>query len=202
MREPATVAEYATLVDPAVRPIFRATRAFVRKHAPELLERISMDVHPWYFRGREGVLYLADHSKHVTLGFAFGARLRDPEGILEGTGKSSRHVKVRTKADLTPDLARLIASAAQHDAGPREEVVRFRARVEREDEGVFIVLPFDAKTRFGKARPKVEAKVGAASRVTTLASYGGKGYLGLPKAFRALAKVDVGDVVDVELRPT
>ena len=35
------------------------------------------------------------HRDHVNLGFYYGAALEDPEGLLEGTGKKLRHVKVR-----------------------------------------------------------------------------------------------------------
>ena len=34
------------------------------------------------------------HSDHVNLEFAHGNELEDPEGILEGTGKKLRHVKI------------------------------------------------------------------------------------------------------------
>jgi hypothetical protein len=113
MPKPATVAAYVAQVDEPVRPLFRAVRAFVRKHAPELQERIHMDV-PTYW-GSQALLYLADHSRHVNLGFTQGARLADPDGLLEGTGKSMRHVKVRSRDDLTPALARLVRAAVALD---------------------------------------------------------------------------------------
>lgn len=113
MAKPATVAAYVAQVDEEVRPVFRAVRAFVRKHAPGLRERIYMDV-PTYW-GEVPLLYLADHARHVNLGFMRGAGLDDPDGLLEGTGKSMRHVKVRAKADLTPALARLVRRAAESD---------------------------------------------------------------------------------------
>lgn len=39
--------------------------------------------------------YIGVHASHVNLGFYRGASLRDPAGLLEGTGKNLRHVKVR-----------------------------------------------------------------------------------------------------------
>jgi hypothetical protein len=52
--------------------------------------------------------------EHVTFIFLRGAALPDPEGLLEGTGKSVRHVKVRTVADVRrPGLKRLIVEAAK-----------------------------------------------------------------------------------------
>jgi hypothetical protein len=37
--------------------------------------------------------------EHVVFGFMRGAMLRDPEKLLEGTGKYLRHVKLRSVAD-------------------------------------------------------------------------------------------------------
>ena len=52
--------------------------------------------------------------EHVTFIFLRGAALPDPEGLLEGTGKSVRHVKVRTAADVKkPGLKKLILEAAK-----------------------------------------------------------------------------------------
>jgi len=52
--------------------------------------------------------------EHVTFIFLRGAALPDPEGLLEGTGKSVRHVKVRTAADVKkPALKKLIVEAAR-----------------------------------------------------------------------------------------
>ena len=38
--------------------------------------------------------YIAVHSAHVNLGFYRGAGLADPHGLLEGSGKNLRHVKL------------------------------------------------------------------------------------------------------------
>lgn len=111
MPKPATAAQYVAQVDAPLRPLFRSLRAFVRKHAPHLEERLYMGV-PSYWSD-DALLYLADHSRHVNLGFNRGATLADPDGLLEGTGKGLRHVKVRSKDDLTPALARLIREAAR-----------------------------------------------------------------------------------------
>lgn len=114
MPKPTTVADYVAGVDEEMRPLFRAVRAFVRKHAPDLEERLYMAV-PAYFAGEEQRFYLADHTRHVNLGFTTGAGLRDAHGLLEGTGKNLRHVKIRSKADLTPELAELVRQAASGD---------------------------------------------------------------------------------------
>ena len=51
---------------------------------------------------------------HVTFGFLRGTSLPDPAGLLEGTGKNLRHVKLRTAEDLQePAVRKLIEAAAR-----------------------------------------------------------------------------------------
>ena len=43
----------------------------------------------------EHFCYIGAQTKYVNLGFYYGALLPDPEGLLEGTGKKLRHIKVK-----------------------------------------------------------------------------------------------------------
>ena len=63
--------------------------------------------------GYKGLVFVvAPHRAHVTLGIAHGVGLPDPAGLMEGTGKVHRHVKLRTTADLEqPALDELLAAA-------------------------------------------------------------------------------------------
>ena len=63
--------------------------------------------------GYKGLVFtVAPHTKHVTMGFAGGASLPDPAGLLEGSGKVHRHHKLRSLADLErPELRALMAAA-------------------------------------------------------------------------------------------
>src|SRR6266436_6463076 len=75
------------------------------------------DLNPWKipsFDSNGTVCGFMTGKEHVTFIFLRGAALPDPEGLLEGTGKSVRHVKVRTVADVKkPALKKLIAEAAR-----------------------------------------------------------------------------------------
>jgi hypothetical protein len=51
--------------------------------------------------------YVNVFKAHVNVGFFLGAELDDPAGLLEGTGRRMRHVKVRPGSDL--DIAALSA---------------------------------------------------------------------------------------------
>ncbi|MBB5790440.1 YdeI/OmpD-associated family protein [Jiangella mangrovi] len=59
-------------------------------------------------------------------------------------------------------------------------------------------LPYDPKAEYGRARAPVRVSVnGAPAFRTTVAVYGGAGWIGLRKAQRAEWGVDVGDTVHV-----
>jgi hypothetical protein len=56
--------------------------------------------------------YVNAFSAHVNVGFFYGAALDDPAGLLEGTGKRMRHVKLRWGQQANAAaLSELIASA-------------------------------------------------------------------------------------------
>jgi hypothetical protein len=63
--------------------------------------------------GYRGLVFtVAPARQHVTLGISHGASLPDPAGLLEGTGKVHRHVKIRRPEDLQrPELHDLMATA-------------------------------------------------------------------------------------------
>ena len=55
----------------------------------------------------EAYAYIMPQKRWVNLGFYHGVTLPDPDGLLEGTGKKLRHVKVRTVQMVAePALAR------------------------------------------------------------------------------------------------
>jgi hypothetical protein len=57
---------------------------------------------------------LIPHSAHVNVQLADGADLPDPTGIVEGTGKRIRHVKVRDMTEAArPALRALIEAQAE-----------------------------------------------------------------------------------------
>jgi len=60
----------------------------------------------------EHYAYIAVVGDHVNLGFYHGASLADPAGLLDGTGKNLRHVKIRSVAHAKkPVIAALLRRA-------------------------------------------------------------------------------------------
>jgi hypothetical protein len=56
--------------------------------------------------------YVNAYKDHVNVGFFFGAMLKDPARLLEGTGKRGRHVKLWPDRDIdSAALAQLVDAA-------------------------------------------------------------------------------------------
>jgi hypothetical protein len=68
--------------------------------------------------GYKGLVFVVSpYGKHVNLGLAGGASLSDPAGLMEGTGKVHRHVKIRQTGDLErPELRELMVAAMARQA--------------------------------------------------------------------------------------
>lgn len=66
----------------------------------------------------EHFCYIAPQTTYVNLGFFYGASLTDPDGMLEGTGKALRHVKVHELNEATKSGLRslLIEAVAERIA--------------------------------------------------------------------------------------
>jgi hypothetical protein len=63
--------------------------------------------------------YVNSFGSHVNVGFFYGAMLEDPSGLLEGSGKRMRHVKLKPGREFdTAALGNLI-EAAYLDIGAR-----------------------------------------------------------------------------------
>ncbi len=70
----------------------------------------------------EQFCWLAPYPKHVVFGFYYGTELPDPEGLLEGTGRLMRHVKIRRPEDLDrPALRDLVTAASTHRVPPPKD---------------------------------------------------------------------------------
>lgn len=95
------------------KPMLDALRALVLATAPGIVEEIKWS-RPCYSTDRGLFCYLHSTKHHVTLGFQRGASLDDPKGLLVGTGKDMRHVKVVGMDDIdAPAIRRLLQQAIE-----------------------------------------------------------------------------------------
>ena len=63
--------------------------------------------------------YVDAFKGHVNVGFFHGADLSDPAGLLEGTGKRMRHVKLRWGQEVRADALNALIVAAYRDVRSR-----------------------------------------------------------------------------------
>jgi hypothetical protein len=63
--------------------------------------------------------YVNSFKSHVNVGFFYGAALEDPAGLLEGSGKRMRHVKLKPGLDVKTAALRELIGAAYIDIGAR-----------------------------------------------------------------------------------
>lgn len=101
----------------AMQALARRARALIGDVYPEVVEV------PWprqqitgYGLGpkkmSEHFCYIGVHSEHVNLGFYYGADLPDPDGLLQGTGKAFRHIKIGDTEQLERQEIRDLLEAA------------------------------------------------------------------------------------------
>ena len=70
------------------------------------------DGHPTACVADAAFAYVNAFKAHVNVGFFRGAEIADPDGLLEGTGKFIRHVKLRPQGDVdVKALMKLIETA-------------------------------------------------------------------------------------------
>ncbi|CAM2065038.1 DUF1801 domain-containing protein [Sulfidibacter corallicola] len=70
------------------------------------------DGHPTACVGDAAFVYVNAFRAHVNVGFFRGAEILDPDGLLEGTGKFMRHVKLRPESEVDASaLAQLVETA-------------------------------------------------------------------------------------------
>jgi hypothetical protein len=99
-----TLSELLAAYPANVRALARSTRKFVLALLPKAEE--SVDPSGPYVSFGDGsgykgvVCYMTISRSGVKLGMAGGARLADPHRLLQGSGKTARHVPLKTPSDL------------------------------------------------------------------------------------------------------
>lgn len=118
-RDPAVDAWFSAITDPLrlmVRPWFER----MRNCGPDVRELLH-DGCPVACVGDVAFGYVNAFSAHANVGFFNGAMLADPAGLLEGTGKRMRHVKLRPGEPLDEDALRDLIADAYRDIRRRRD---------------------------------------------------------------------------------
>jgi hypothetical protein len=73
--------------------------------------------------GDAAFAYVDAFAAHVNVGFFLGAEIADPKGLLEGTGKFMRHVKLRPGRDVDATALLKLIETAYADMKGRSSTV-------------------------------------------------------------------------------
>lgn len=94
----------------------------------EDVRELLHDGHPTACVGEAAFAYVNAFKAHVNVGFFRGAEIADPEGLLEGTGRFMRHVKLRLDSEVDATALRNLIETAYADMKRRlrnDELSRF-----------------------------------------------------------------------------
>src|SRR3954447_4678199 len=100
----------------------------IARHWFEVMRKCGDDVrellhdgHPTACIGDAAFGYVNAFKVHVNVGFFRGAELGDPEGLLEGTGRFMRHVKLGPDRDVNVAALTNLIDAAYRDMKKRTQ---------------------------------------------------------------------------------
>jgi hypothetical protein len=87
----------------------------VMRACGEGVRELLHDGHPTACVADAAFGYVNAFKAHVNVGFFRGAEIADPEGLLEGTGKFMRHVKLRPGCNVNATALRKLIDTAYTD---------------------------------------------------------------------------------------
>jgi len=100
---------------PEAQKLVYELRKLIKNLVPGSKEKIykGWGVIDYQLGGSRDFISIGPQKKYVNLYFMRGIELPDPAGLLEGSGKNMRHVKIRSSKDLeNKQLHKLILRAA------------------------------------------------------------------------------------------
>ena len=113
---------FLTAYDRTIADLALALREIILEEQPDAAESVYQvyTVAIWFgFSGKmkDMFCYITTHARHVNMGFPRGAALPDPNRVLQGEGKSIRHVKFASQRDLERPFVRRYIRAAIEQVG-------------------------------------------------------------------------------------
>ena len=106
------VQEILSRCSPPVRDLVEVLRALVQEAAPDATEEGHTGWGNITYSRKSIFCYIGPQKSWANLGFWQGTELSDPEGLLEGTGKRLRHVKVRKPEEIRSNAFKALVQEA------------------------------------------------------------------------------------------
>jgi len=126
---PKELIRFLQRFDPATRELALEARELVLRVLAPSHERV-LDVYVlavnygFSERMKDQAVYIGVYTNHINIGFHWGARMDDPERVLEGSGKRLRHIKIRSQADLGAPFIRDYLQRAVPEGSTPSKTVR------------------------------------------------------------------------------
>jgi hypothetical protein len=89
------VEEYIRRQKSPQREIVKRLREIILRTVPQINEEMKLGV-PWY----EGRFYIVALKDHVNLGFSLRGLSEEEKKLLEGAGKTMRHIKIHSLEEI------------------------------------------------------------------------------------------------------
>jgi hypothetical protein len=116
MKEDINAVDFLSKYSPEVTGLALALRASLLKQLPDVTEQLDlpakMVAYCYGQKYAEMICVIIPSKKGLKLGFYKGTELPDPAGMLEGTGKISRYMQIKSKEQIdSPALKDLLSAA-------------------------------------------------------------------------------------------
>jgi Domain of unknown function (DU1801) len=119
------LAGFIAKFDPKIGALVRAARRALRQRYPTALELVYDNYNAlaigWAPNERTSEVFvsLAVFPRGIDLYFIYGAKLPDPQGLLQGSGNRGRFIRLTTTAQLDePAVGALLRAAIRHGKTP------------------------------------------------------------------------------------
>lgn len=92
------VSEYIADTNEEQNVILEAIRLLIHQNVENVTEEIKWRMP--VFSKEKNFAYIRTAKKHITLGFYNTDKIIDPDNLLEGDGKTLKHIKIRTLEEI------------------------------------------------------------------------------------------------------
>jgi hypothetical protein len=134
--------------DRPIADLALALREIILEEVPDAAESIYQvyTVAIWFgfsAKMKDMFCYVATNARHINLGFPRGSTLPDPNGVLEGDGKTMRHIKFASQRDVERSFVRRYIRAsieqlgeAASTGGTGKSVIKTSGRISAKERSV------------------------------------------------------------------
>ncbi len=128
MKEDINAVDFLSKYSPEVVNLSLALRTSLLSQLPEITEQLDlpakMVAYCYGQKYAEMICVIIPSKKGLKLGFYKGTELPDPAGMLEGTGKISRYVQIKSNEQIDSPALKNLVSAALEAYRKRMEMIQ------------------------------------------------------------------------------